>query len=385
MSTVTFYPLGNADCLLIKADSGKLLLFDYGNVGDPANKDDRRIDLKKAVQEDIGWPSKKEIDVVAFTHGDNDHVQRASEMFWLEHAVRYQNDQRVKIRDLWVPAAMIVEEGVEGDNRVLRQEARYRLIKGSGVRVFSRPEMLKSWLAERGLTLQSREHLITDAGQLVPGLNLQAEGMEFFVHSPFAHRHDGGITDRNQNCLVMQAVFLHDGWLSRLLITADSEVDDWNLIVDITKAHAKSDPSRLDRLKWDIFKCPHHCSYGAMSKEKGETVTQPSDQFRWLLEQGSKKSVIVSSSWPIPKTDEIQPPHFQTYNRYQESAEALDADLRVTMEHPKPQAPDRMVVKIDGSGVMLKKESIAAGVSIITQKSPRMGYVNSSAGPRRAC
>ncbi|MFY9988544.1 MAG: hypothetical protein WAK31_27570, partial [Chthoniobacterales bacterium] len=163
--------------------------------------------------------------------------------------------------------------------RVLRQEARYRLLKGSGVRVFSRPEMLKGWLAEHGLTLQSREHLITDAGRLVPGWNLQTEGIEFFVHSPFAHRHDAGITDRNQNCLVMQAVFLHAGCLSRMLITADSEVDDWNLIVDITRAHAEKDPSRMDRLKWDIFKCPHHCSYGAISKEKGVTITRPSDQF----------------------------------------------------------------------------------------------------------
>ncbi len=385
MSTVTFYPLGNADSLLIKADSGKLLLFDYGNVGDPTNMDDRRIDLKKAVREDIGWPSKKEVDVVAFTHGDNDHVQGASEMFWLQHAGRYQDDQRLKIRDLWVPAAMIVEEGVEGDNRVLRQEARYRLLKGSGVRVFSRPEMLKGWLAEHGLTLQSREHLITDAGRLVPGWNLQTEGMEFFVHSPFAHRHNEGITDRNQNCLVMQGVFLHAGRLSRMLITADSEVDDWNLIVDITRAHARIDPSRNDRLKWDILKCPHHCSYGAMSKEKGITVTQPTDQFRWLLEQGSKKSVIVSSSWPIPKTDETQPPHFQTYNRYKQTADDLDADLRVTMEHPTTQSPGRIVINIDGNGVMLKKESVAAAVSIISQRSPRMGYANSPAGSGRGC
>ena len=269
--------------------------------------------------------------------------------------------------------------------RVLRQEARYRLLKGSGVRVFSRPEMLKGWLAEHGLTLQSREHLITDAGRLVPGWNLQTEGIEFFVHSPFAHRHDAGITDRNQNCLVMQAVFLHAGCLSRMLITADSEVDDWNLIVDITRAHAEKDPSRMDRLKWDIFKCPHHCSYGAISKEKGVTITRPSDQFGWLLEQGSRKSVMISSSWAIPKTDETQPPHFQTYNRYKQTADDLDADLRVTMEHPTANAPGRVVVQIDGSGVMLKKESVAAGVSIISQRSPRMGYGNSSAGsgPRR--
>jgi len=374
MSTITFYPLGNADSTLIKLDSGRLFLFDFGNEGNPSDKQDKRIDLKKAIRDDTDWPDTKEIDVVAFTHGDNDHVAGSSEMFWLDHAATYQDEDRIKIKELWVPAAMIVEDGVEGDNRILRQEARHRLRKGGGIRVFSRPEKLKDWLAANELTLESRAHLITDAGQVVPGLTLENDGIEFFVHSPFAHRHDDGVEDRNQNCLVLQAVFRHEGDQDRrMLITADSTVDDWNLMVDITKAHAETDPSKNDRLKWDIFKLPHHCSYKSMSTEKGEKKTQPSGQFEYLLGEGSKKSVMVSSSWAIPETDETQPPHFQTYARYQETADQLEADLRVTMDHPTSLWPDRMIVKIDSKGVMLQKQSASAASAVTTQVSPRMG------------
>ncbi|MEA3207881.1 MAG: hypothetical protein QOE70_938 [Chthoniobacter sp.] len=374
MSTVIFYPLGNADSTLIKLDSGKFILFDFGNEGDPSDKTDKRIDLKKAVRDDIGWPEQKEIDVVAFTHGDNDHVAGASEIFWLNYSTTYQDEDRIKIKELWVPAHMIVETNVDGDNYIIRQEARHRLKEGKGIRVFSRPEALSGWLAENGLTIEERGHLITNAGKVTPGWTLDADGIEFFVHSPFAHRHDAGIEDRNQNCLVMQAVFRQEGDDDRrMLITADSNMEDWNLMVDITKAHAEKDAAKKDRLKWDIFKCPHHCSYTAMSDEKGETKTKPSGQFEFLLSEGSKKSVMVSSSVVIPTTDEKQPPHFQTYNRYKETADLLEADLRVTMEHPSALWPGRMIVKIDRNGVMLQKESIAAAVSITSQTSPRMG------------
>ena len=49
------------------------------------------------------------------------------------------------------------------------------------------------------MTLESREHLITDAGQLIPGFTLENDGAEFFVHSPFAWRQDEKtVIDRNR-------------------------------------------------------------------------------------------------------------------------------------------------------------------------------------------
>jgi len=38
--------------------------------------------------------------------------------------------------------------------------------------IFSRPTKLKEWLEKQGLTLESRAHLITDAGQYVPGFSM---------------------------------------------------------------------------------------------------------------------------------------------------------------------------------------------------------------------
>ena len=368
MIKITLYPLGNADCCLIRLDNDKLFVFDYADMHNPDDPDDKRMPLKEAFDEDIGWPERKYVDVLAITHGDDDHVCKSSERFWLEYAEKYQGEDRVKINELWVPAALIVEEGCEDCTKIIRQEARYRFLNKERIKVFARPEHLKGWLEERGQKLEDYQHLIVDAGRTVPGLSLENDQVEFFVHSPFAERLEDGILERNANCLVMQATIRAGGHDTRFLITADSVSEVWQKMVGITRAHHND-----HRLAWDIFKIPHHCSYLSMASEKGEQKTTPTPEFEWLLQQGTERAVMVSSSWPIPAGTEDQPPHVQTYRRYKERADELDADLVVTMENPNKSQPKRTVITVDGNGPTLEKKTFSAAVAITSSKSPRMG------------
>lgn len=368
MSQITFYPLGNADSCLLKLSNGLMFVFDYADMNNSFDDTDKRIPLAKHFKEDIGWPNRKEIDVLAFTHGDNDHVKKAPEMFWLEHAVKYQSDERVKFKELWVPAALIVEEGSEDDTKIIRAEARYRFLEKKGIKVFARPEHLKNWLEERGQRLDDYRHLIVDAGRLVPDYSLEANGVEFFVHSPFAQRTDDGLLDRNSNCLVMQAVVRESDRDIRFLITADSVSENWVQIVRITRLHGNQ-----ARLAWDVLKIPHHCSYLSMAEQKGDGATKATPEFAWFLEQGQKRSVMISSSWPIPDETADQPPHVETYRRYQATAEILDADLIVTMEHPSKANPKRLIVDLSSSGASLKREFATAAIIVTSTKSPRVG------------
>jgi hypothetical protein len=196
-----------------------------------------------------------------------------------------------------------------------------------------------------------------------------ARELNFLPNSPFGHRQeDGTVLDRNDNCLVMQAVIRSNGKDTRFLITADSTADAWEAMVTITRAH-KND----HRLAWDVFKLPHHCSYRSMAYEKGTAKTVPTPEFEWLLSQGANDAVMVSTSDIIPAGDTTQPPHVQTYRRYKETADSLDAELKVTMEYPSKASPDRLFIKIGGMGATLEKSAITAGVTITTNRSPRMG------------
>ena len=366
MHTVTFYPLGNADSYLIELEKGKKLLFDFANKRDPEDKSDRRIDLAAELRSVLESADRDEFDVVAFTHADDDHIHGASEFFYLEHAEKYQSDERIKIGELWVPAAMILEDGLDDDARVLRMEARHRLIQGEGIRVFSRPEALADWLAEKNISLDSRRHLITNAGSVVPGFTKEADGIEFFAHSPFSKYCDEGEIDRNTACLVLHATF-DTG--TKFLLTADTEYEGWQDIVTITRGHKNE-----ARLAWDILKIPHHCSYGSLGPDKGKTKTVPVKEVKWLLEQGQNGAVLVITSDPIPVGDEKQPPHRQAYNCYEDYRAKHDGKMYVTMEWPKKEEPDKLLINIDKVGGATVAKRIAAPSVIITGRpAPRAG------------
>jgi hypothetical protein len=82
---------------------------------------------------------------------------------------------------------------------------------------------------------------------------------------------------------------------------------------------------------------------------------------------------MVSTSWEIPDETTDQPPHLQTYRRYKETADALDADLVVTMEHPTKHNPKRVIIEVGGNGVTLKQEISTTGAAAFTTPSPRVG------------
>jgi hypothetical protein len=372
MHKLTFFPLGNADCCRIDLHDGRKILFDFGNMRDPNDENDKRCDLPTLLNEDLKSGERAGFEVVAFTHLDDDHLKGAPDYFYLEHADCYRVEGRPTIGELWVPAAALVEEGLKGDARVIRAEARYRFRNKRGIRVFSRPDRLKNWMAQEKLDLGERMHLITDAGQLVPKWLKDKDGVEFFVHSPFAERTDAGeVIDRNDCSLVMQAWFAIENREVRLILSADTTHDLWDIIVRMTRIH-KND----ERIEWDIFKLAHHCSYLSLGPEKGAEQTVPTESVKWLFEtQGQNGCTVVSTSWPIPSDDsDDQPPHRQAANYYKRKVgEPKQGEFKVTMEHPTTNKPEPLVIKIDAFGTTIIKRILGGGGSVVSRPAPRAG------------
>ncbi|WP_068438269.1 hypothetical protein [Magnetospirillum sp. XM-1] len=376
MPKLTFYPLGNADCCLIQTRDNRAILIDYADMRNPDDPADKRADLPALLRQALKDMGKDAFDVVAITHVDKDHVCGFADFFHLEWANRYQGNGRIKIRELWVPAAAILESNLEDDARVVRQEARRRLIDGRGIRVFSRPEALKDWLAGEGIKVDQRRSLISDAGTLVPTLTLAANGVEFFVHAPFGTRlNETEVIDRNNDALVLQATFLEGTENTRVFFGADINYDVLVKIVEKTEAKAAGHgPSRLDRLRNDVVGISHHCSYNALSDSKGTNKTAPQEAvLRFFEAYGQDGIVLVSTSKPIPvNDDDVQPPHRQAAAYYKAVAAAKRGQFRVTMEHPKESAPKPLVVEITAQKA--KVASVPAGATaIISAPAPRAG------------
>lgn len=375
-ATLTFHPLGNADCTRIDFANGQKMLVDYADMRNPNDPFDKRVDLPDALKTDLRAAQRDNYDVVCFTHLDDDHCCGAGDFFWMEHAAKYQGEGRIKIKELWVPAAAILEDGCQDSARIIRQEARHRLRQGYGIRVFSRPKKLKDWLEQQGLSLEARAHLITDAGTYVPGYSKYGqEQVEFFIHSPFGWRQDdNGIIDRNQDSVVFQATFLENGRETYALFMSDIDCDSIDQMVKTTKRHGNE-----DRLLWDIFKIPHHCSYTAIGWEKGEDQTQPTEDMAWLCEtKGRERHVMVSTSKPMPvkgsaEDEDVQPPHRQAGNYYKSVARDADGNFKVTMETPSIIKPKPIQIEITDRGARLLTISAIAGAASVVSAPARAG------------
>lgn len=366
MHIVRFFPIGNADTCLIELDNGRRILFDFADMHCPDDPEDKRCDLEKELRDILG--DDKVIDVVAFSHLDKDHCNRAKEVFYLEHAQKYQDDDRIKIKTLWVPAHAVLEEGITGQGRTLRAEARYRFLKGEGVRVFSRPQELDDFLTERDIEPAKRRNLISDAGTLCPEFNRKDDGVEFFVHSPFGKRgQDEIVRIRNNDALFMQATFEVDGQQTKMILSADVDYDVIDDIVEVTKFHGHE-----SRLEWDINNIPHHCSYLSLSSEKGDDKTEPTENSKWLYEKcGQAGGLLVSTSKEIPNDDEDkQPPHRQAAAYYKGVASDLNGEWVVSMMHPTKAKPEPLVIEIKKTGYEIRRE---ARDIVIATASPRAG------------
>jgi hypothetical protein len=372
---ITFFPLRNADTSLIRLADDRLILLDYADKRDPANRYDDRCDLPEELRKEMGEAEQDDFAVVCFTHLDDDHVCGASDFFWLEHAAKYQEEGRPKIDEIWVPAAAITETGVEDSAWAIRQEARYRLKQGTGIKVFSRPANLESFLEENGLTIESRAHCIVDAGTTVPGFDLSGpEQAEFFVHCPFAWRSDErGLEDRNQDAVVLQATFQEGGVETYALLGSDVDCDTIGEIVKTSRRHDNE-----DKLVWDILHLFHHCSYKSVGPERGVDETEPTEEVAWLIEEQSREgAVIISPSKLIPikgttEDEDKQPPHRQAANYYKRILEGKDGEFKVTMETPSKNSPKPFRAEITPAGVRIAL-AVATPVTAVTSRPARAG------------
>jgi hypothetical protein len=376
MPGLTFFPLGNADCCLIRLADGRRVLFDYANTRDPNDKEDLRCDLPGELRDDLDEAERDSYAVVAFTHLDKDHYEGASEFFWLRHATKYQGKDRIKIDMMWVPAAVITEENLDEDEaKIIQAEARYRFKQKHGIRVFSRPERLRKWCDRNRISLEDRLALITDAGRVAEDFAKERDGVEFFVHCPFAKRLNAStVEDRNDDALVMQATFVVNQVETKVLLMADVTHDIIADIVDVTKRK-----DRETRLEWDVVKIPHHCSYRALGPEKGEDKTKPVEQVAWLYEtQQQDNATIVSSSKPVPEKgseedEDHNPPHRQAADYYKGVVEEPEDQFKVTMQHPKASAPKPLVIHIDACKAIVEARAVGTAAVAITSRPPRAG------------
>ncbi|HCT5133847.1 ComEC/Rec2 family competence protein [Aeromonas media] len=382
MPTVTFYPVGNGDTSLIKLDNKKMILMDYHQKDKAQDTDTPECDIAKALRKELDDAKKNSFEVVAFTHADADHIKGSSEFFYLEHAKAYQDEGRIIIDELWVPAAMLIEvadqDKQKDENIIWRREARHRLKNKKGIKVFSKPEGLIDLIETQWeRKVEEFDDFIIDAGTLVDTFTLSKDGVEFFVHSPFVWRCEESGKEvkkvRNDASLVFNVRFDVSGQEFNYLAVGDSVAEVMESIYDISVKHDNE-----DRLKWDLFNVPHHGSYLALANEgdKGDHETIPLDKVKKLLKLGQKDAYMICSSQAFEKNikdaeSRIQPPHIQARKCYERYLDEVNGRrFIVTGEYEDSKKPKPIVIQFEKTGVSIKKVTQVAAVAAAVASQP---------------
>lgn len=356
---ITFYPLGNAESVLLELGNGKNVLFDFADThtGDFA---DKRINLTMVLR------GIKTFDVVSFSHAHDDHVKGAKDFFEFDHAIKYQGDGRAKIKELWVSSAFILDSELDSEDAgVIRQEARYRLKKGYGIKVFAAPDKLDKWLEANGLSTDDSEHPIVHAGTLLDNKSHSlGDEVEFFVHAPFSEDAED-VEDKNEPSIVLQVRLHNSHCLTNIFMTGDTPHGVLEKIVNRSETNGNK-----EYLRWDIYDVPHHCSYTGLNDEKGDYRTTPTEEVKNLLSSYSENdAVMIASCKPIAdNADDNQPPHLEAQRAYQHFSGGKR--FYATMEYPTKSNPKPLCYSIDSRGIQLSPK---VSSTLIQSPAPRAG------------
>jgi len=359
---ITFYPEGNAECVLLEMGNGKRMLMDFA---DMHTGDARYTNLTDS------FAGIKSFDVVMFSHAHEDHVKGAADFFYFDHALKYQTGNRAKIKELWVSSAFILDSNVCEDARVIRQEARYRLKNGYGIKVFSRPDALDGWLSDNGLSTADSEHPIIHAGTLIDSsMHSLGDEVSFFVHAPFSEDAED-VEDRNDPSIVLQVRLQNLYRNTNIFITGDAPHDIIDKIVGRSEANCNE-----GYLEWDLYDIPHHCSHTGLSDERGDTITETSDNIKRLLGVYSQQNGFLVAScraFSDVGADDTQPPHIQAkkaYIKYSKNADGTEKMFFVTSEYRGITNPKPLRFGIDLTGITEVREK---NIPITSSPAPRAG------------
>ena len=373
---IKFYPVGNADCTLIKLDNGKTIIIDcqiLADLTDGHGKQvmfDTKADLLKELKKDtLGHPF---VDLFISTHPHDDHCKGFSGNFYYGDVADYNEDKNkdeIIIEELWItprglkndlsaPAEDIRKEA-KRRRELYDDDANFYGTKGNYLRIIG---------YDKDKEYDGRYCYVP--GKLVTSVHGSClSWLEIFIHAPFKEDVETSKKedDKNATSIVVQFGFKiagYTGYKSKVLLGGDAEHEIWQHILD--------NNTDEEKLKWNIFLAPHHCSWSFFNDSDNKEETKPSAE-NILNKQIGNSAHIVASSNEI-KDDDNNPPCYEAKQEYVKKLKAGSSHFLNTATHSKVGSISQPIVfKINENGKTLRENATVAGTSSISNPAPRAG------------
>lgn len=316
-TTITFYPVGCGDCILLELENGPKMMWDCNFRKDA--EDENEEDVYDVLNDLLSCKltTKKEglpfLDAFIHTHADEDHCRSFADKFYLgdptEVSEGDKKANKILIGELWYSPRVIIEDEMCEDAKAFKKEAerRMELYKKNPAEADKDGNRIRiiGWVKED--KLEGLEKRIVVPREEIHNVNGRSYNFfRMFVHAPFKDVIENA--KRNETSIVLQIrIDCEDKKdAGKIILAGDCEWPIWEKIVEKSSA---------DKLSWSIFEAPHHCSWSFFGpdREKGD-VNDASDAF---LDNKEAGAVIVASSKYITRYDST-PPCEKAKNRYVE-------------------------------------------------------------------
>ncbi|WP_369719776.1 hypothetical protein AB8Z38_21210 [Bradyrhizobium sp. LLZ17] len=319
---ITYFPVGNGDCSLITLSDNTQIIIDCNTTQEASDEDDpSRYDVHQHLL-DFGKKLDGKIphvDVFILTHADQDHCRGFDTMFYTgdpsKYTVKHSKEDLILIDELWFTHRIFANHEGELSKwaKAFKKEAQRRIDlhlakssvrndAGNRIRVVGHSNNP----AYKGLG-----DLVITPGNYIDVIDRKTKkDFRFFVHAPFRKEVDDKLADRNDTSVVLQACFDVGGTKNAglAMFGGDAGAAIWSKILEL---------SDDDKLAFDLFLAPHHCSWTFFSEEEYKYNKVPAEDSLAILGKGLDGARVIASCKPI-KDDDDNPPHFAAKEEYED-------------------------------------------------------------------
>lgn len=375
--TIKFYPVDNADTTLIRLHDKTTILIDCQFRDGEENSDGNTIfpvkdDLLSSIEKDSS--ANPFVDLFINTHPHEDHCLGFGKNFFYGDPKDYKTGNRdndeIIIGELWV-TQMIFSSDLCDDGLAIKKEVnrRKKLFdnKTSGWDSFGNRLRIIGY-NESDTTVEGLHYV---PGKTVDTINgSKKETFFLFIHAPFKHSLVSAQADKdlNQTSIVFQANFrtqVGGDVISRLMIGGDADHYTWEQVLKKSK-----EKNNTQRLEWDLFLSPHHCSWSFFNDRPQEDNPDPKDYSLEVLDYRKTNAHVIASSKKI-EDKEPNPPHYAAKQEYVKKIG--ESKFKNTAVHKGEKAPKPLIYTIDEDGFELDKSVISAGSVLTSKPTPRAG------------
>jgi len=382
---IKFYPVDNGDTTLISLGDETTILIDCKIREGEENSAGAKI---YAVKKDLLETLKRRdgisfVDAFILTHPDEDHCLGFDKNFYTgdpdEYGEKNQDAEEIIIDELWV-TPMVFDAATNDDAKAIKKEAERRRKlwednKANKNTVGNRIRIIGYNGDERYENLPN--HVPGDILTEINGKTLV--DFEFFVHAPFKKQLIAATAEKDKNfsSIVMQAAFKQNPsdneWSTFYLFGGDADHNIWAEILKKSKEHKNE-----DRLKWDIFLSPHHCSWTYFNNvpySESEENKTPKETSLSILDYKNDNAIIIASCKVIKNNDD-NPPHYQAKAQYLKKVQ--EQEFLNTAIEPNEIQPEPIVLEVTSSGIERIDEGAKASKLRDVAKGIQLGIIGTT-------